>query len=109
MTAVLSPPEWFDQFRTYVNYVEPNWPPESHTWCPRHWAPAPCFNANGIQASYKLTRVFVEEHPEATTAGEMNEVIRNLGCPMCCSLGDQKIYAIWGTTLPANVYGFSAN
>jgi hypothetical protein len=89
---------WFDQF------IVPGWPPEDWPtdgqWCARHWAPCPALGGNGIGASMDLLHIFVNEVAgEAKTADEMNARMSAAG-HLCCALGDERMYALWGKWPP---------
>jgi hypothetical protein len=91
----LTPREWFGQF-------EPNAQMSSHAqWCGRHWAPCPVLHYNGIGAATELMQVFIDELGDgATTADELNARLADVG-RVCCALGDERMYEIWGHWPPA--------
>lgn len=94
MPDALTPAEWFDQFP-----LAPDWP-EGGQWCARHWAPCPCLGANGIGAAMDLLSVFVNEvATEAKTADDMNKQMAAAG-HLCCTLGDERMYELWGKWPP---------
>jgi hypothetical protein len=93
--------EWFDQFPPLKNAGE--WPAGSQ-WCPRHWAPCPLFGANGIGASTELMQVFLDEISSASHAAANPETLNREmaeASPLCCRLGDERIYEIWGHWPPS--------
>ena len=91
--------EWFDQFPPLENAGE--WPADSQ-WCPRHWAPCPLLSANGIGAATELLQVFIDEirPPGATGAEDLNRAMAEAS-PLCCRLGDERMYEIWGHWPPS--------
>ena len=92
----LTPAEWFDQF-------PPNPAMDGHEqWCARHWAPCPCLGANGIGASAEVMQIFVSEMaPKGShSPAAMNRHLHNAG-RLCCTLGDERMYEIWGRWPPA--------
>ena len=95
----LTPSEWFDQFPP----LEPGAPWREGQWCPRHWAPCPCLGANGIGAATELMQIFIDEMrvPALGSSPEaMNSQLDALGV-LCCRLGDERMYEIWGHWPPA--------
>jgi hypothetical protein len=86
--------EWFDRFPPLKNAAE--WPADSQ-WCPRHWAPAPLLNANGLGAAAELMRIFVDEiAPRGIkSADSLNRELLKAS-PICCRLGDERMYELWG-------------
>lgn len=95
-----SPQEWFDQF-------PPNPAMDGHEqWCARHWAPCPVFGANGIGASIELMLIFAEEicPPYAVSAASRNRELAKVS-PLCCHLGDERMYEIWAQWPPAAASG----
>jgi hypothetical protein len=94
-----SPTEWFDQF-------PPNEAMDNHTqWCARHWGPCPFFGANGIAALLEVVSIFVEEVvvPAGITPTDHvlgNQKLQETG-RLCCWLGDERMYEIWGRHPPA--------
>lgn len=91
--------EWFDQFPPLENAAD--WPSGSQ-WCPRHWAPCPLLGANGLGASTELMQVFINEMKPigAVTPVELNSALAEAS-PLCCRLGDERMYQIWGDWPPA--------
>ena len=90
----LTPTEWFDQF-------PPNPAMDGHEqWCARHWAPCPELHANGVGASTEvfqlfLDRVIVPAGISPANADAANAKLSETG-RLCCWLGDEKMYEIWG-------------
>ena len=93
-----NPTAWFDQFPP-----APDWPADSQ-WCARHWAPCPGFGANGILATIMVMQRAVTDliFAEAVEAGPeaMNQAMHDAG-RLCCSLGDEVMYEIWGQCPPS--------
>ena len=86
---------WFDQFPD-----APGW--EHLQWCARHWAPCPILGANGVGAVVELMEVFITEVvPDAKGADSMNARMDAAG-KMCCTLGDERMYEIWGHWPPSS-------
>lgn len=88
MTGAQDATAWFDQFPD-----APGW--EHPQWCARHWAPCPILGANGIGAAVELVRVFAEEVTSPGGADALNAQMHAAG-RLCCTLGDQRMYEIWG-------------
>ena len=87
----LTPTEWFDQFPAQPQM-------DGHEqWCGRHWAPCPVMGANGIGAAVELMQIFIAEiAPPNTNSPEMlNRELAKAG-QLCCKLGDERMYALWG-------------
>lgn len=97
--ADLTPAEWFDQFPSLKPGTE--WPEDSK-WCPRHWAPCPALSANGIGAATELMQVWLNElAPKGSySPAAMNRQLAAAG-NICCTLGDDRMYEIWGHWPPA--------
>jgi hypothetical protein len=106
----VTPQEWFDQFphppakftRSLKRAVDAGKIPQ---WCWRHWAPCPELHANGILASVMVMQRFVDANAVTPlgakrTTAEMNAKLRELS-PVCCVLGDEVMYEIWGQCPPA--------
>jgi hypothetical protein len=92
----LTPAEWFDQF-------PPNPAMDGHAqWCARHWAPCPCLGANGIGAFTEVMQIFVDKiAPKGNrSAAARNRDLEKAG-RLCCALGDDRMYEIWGHWPPA--------
>jgi hypothetical protein len=92
----VTPGEWFDQF-------PPNPAMDGHTqWCARHWAPCPVLGANGIGAFTEVMTVYIEELMPANlkSADARNRALEKAGL-LCCALGDERMYEIWGHWPPA--------
>jgi hypothetical protein len=91
----MTPTEWFDQFPPLADGAE--WPPGQ--WCPRHWAPCPVMGANGIGAATELMQVWLNEmkpeHLRPSDAEALNRALE-ADSPICCRLGDERMYALWG-------------
>ena len=96
------PKEWFDQFASDPQYesIEGN-----QQWCERHWAPCPILEANGMGAAIELTQVFVRELLPTTIdpndAEQLNVAMKKVG-RICCKLGDERMYEIWGHWPPSS-------
>ena len=92
-----SPREWFDQFPGLAEGAQ--WP--AGQWCPRHWAPAALLGANGIGATAELMHACVNGllTPGATPE-QANDELAALG-KVCCHLGDERMYEIWGHWPPS--------
>lgn len=96
MTETQNPKEWFDQF-------PPNPAMDGHEqWCARHRGPCPTYGANGMGAAVEVMQLFAEEvlipaglTPEGSTAEQKNQKLRETG-KLCCWLGDERMYKIWG-------------
>ena len=86
--ADLDPTAWFDQFP-----AAPGW--QHDQWCARHWAPCPILGANGMGAATELMSVFINEIATGGGAEAMNAQMQAVG-RICCTLGDQRMYEIWG-------------
>ena len=87
----MNPAEWFDQFPD-----APGW--EHPQWCARHWAPCPLLGANGIGAATEVMTAFANEIASAdrgTSPEAMNAQMEAAG-KLCCTLGDERMYEIWG-------------
>lgn len=82
--------EWFDQFPLTE---DASW--DNQQWCPRHWAPCPLLNANGVGAATEVMRIFLNELATASTPDGLNREMAEIG-PICCRLGDERMYEIWG-------------
>ena len=91
----LSPKEWFDQFGENGTGLV------GEQWCRRHWAPCPVFGANGIMASIMMMSAWsAQQHQPGMTPGDMNALMTLQGA-LCCVLGDDAMYEIWGECPPA--------
>ncbi len=91
------PAEWFDQFPP----LEPGAKWDNAQWCPRHWAPCPNLGANGIGAAAEVMQAFLDGIAGAgSTPAELNRQMANVG-RVCCYLGDERMYEIWGHWPPA--------
>jgi hypothetical protein len=91
---------WFDQFTEYLAAH-----PEvvgNEQWCRRHWAPCPALGANGILASMMLMQIFVDDimPPGLTSVDDQNAALAEAS-PVCCRLGDERMYDVWGKCPPA--------
>lgn len=86
--------EWFDQFPPLAPGSEWN---TQGQWCPRHWAPCPILNANGIGASTELMAIYVNEicPADITEPEAMNRHMQSVGY-LCCTLGDERMHEVWG-------------
>jgi hypothetical protein len=101
----LTPAGWFDQFPGLAEGA--TWP-DGSAWCPRHWAPCPVLGANGIGAATELMQIWIEElAPKGSySAAAMNRHLAAAG-RICCTLGDERMYEIWGRWTPAQPAGTS--
>jgi hypothetical protein len=82
---------WFDQFKPLDTTT---W--THNQWCPRHWAPCPVFGANGIGAAVELLQAFVGEFAvSGSTPEQLNRQMQRIS-PICCTLGDERMYELWG-------------
>jgi len=90
---------FFDQFPPLEN--EADWPADGQ-WCARHWAPAALLGANGIGAATELMSIFVREiaPPNLKSAAMLNRELAKAG-RLCCTLGDDRMYDLWGRWPPA--------
>jgi hypothetical protein len=88
---ITNPTAWFDQLPT-----DPDWPKDSQ-WCARHWAPCPVLGGNGIGVTMEVMRIFLDEvaSPEAKSPEALNRAMAAAG-RLCCTLGDERMYEIWG-------------
>jgi hypothetical protein len=85
--------EWFDQFDAFK---PDDWHSNADQWCWRHWAPCPVMGANGIGMTLEIMSEFMKRYGEyGATTDRMNEIIVQHS-PLCCTLGDQKMYELWG-------------
>lgn len=92
----MSPTEWFDQFPP----LQPGAGWDNAQWCPRHWAPCPILGANGIGAATEVLSVFVKEIAVGSAPADLNREMSEVG-RMCCRLGDERMYEIWGRWPPS--------
>jgi hypothetical protein len=86
---------WFGQFAS-----QPHDPAmDSHPqWCWRHWAPCPVLGANGVKASVMVISEVFALYP----SDQAREVLLDpAGGRLCCRLGDEAMYRIWGQCPPA--------
>lgn len=88
---------FFDQFPPLDNAAD--WP--EGQWCARHWAPAALLGANGIGAATELMTIFTSEivPPNVKSPAMLNRHLAKAG-HVCCKLGDQRIYELWGHWQP---------
>lgn len=95
---------WFDQFPPYEDWPELSirgvQKPEEfqhEQWCARHWAPCPLMGANGIGATIEVMQIFLDEvKPKNLVApNAVNRYMQQVG-RLCCTLGDERMYEIWG-------------
>lgn len=90
----MTPADWFDQFPPAPD----DWAHDQ--WCWRHWAPCPVFGANGMGASLMVMTRITELMPvEITDTEQRNRWMQELG-RLCCTLGDDVMYEIWGKWPP---------
>lgn len=95
----LTATEWFDQF---VPHLESRHGVQGgEQWCARHWAPCPLLHGNGIGAAADLISRFINAHPGINGPTEMQAKMEELS-PLCCWLGDQEMYDLWGKWPPVN-------
>jgi|SRR5580698_2747900 hypothetical protein len=114
MAKFVSPQAWFDQFSGWdeewvAKFLAenpssphpPSWRKDGQ-WCERHWAPCPVLGANGIGASAELMSIFVREilPANAKSAAMKSRELKKAG-RICCKLGDERMYEIWGHWPPA--------
>jgi len=87
--------EFFDQFTDVVDA------PKGSPWCARHWAPV-LVGCNGTGASLELARIFAAEllPPWANSQRARNRELAKQS-PVCCKLGDQRMYQLWGHWPPS--------
>lgn len=97
MPTELTPIEWFDQFSEDIKSgaIQGN-----DQWCARHWAPCPVLGANGIGATIAVVGAWLGTvPPESRSPKDLNRTMDAVG-PMCCALGDERMYEIWGNWPP---------
>src|SRR5579859_2154128 len=93
--AEQEPAGWFDSFPP----MPEGW--DHHQWCWRHWAPCPVLGANGIAASlHVMTSVYKLMPADASVEGR-NQWMADAG-KLCCTLGDERMYQIWGQCPPSD-------
>lgn len=92
----MTPTEYFDQFPQ----APEGW--EHPQWCWRHWAPCPVHGGNGILASIMVMSELLEQAPEDLTNEDVGEYMIAHGV-MCCELGDEVMYRIWGQCPPSGL------
>lgn len=101
----MNPTEWFDLIPSPKEKTE--WPSDSQ-WCSRHWAPASILGANGTGAATELIDIFVNELVDPRCHG--NEMAMNAQLlamsPICCVLGDERMYELWGHWPSAQITGY---
>lgn len=95
----MTPREFFDQFPPLADGAE--W--TNTQWCPRHWAPCPLLKANGIGAAVEVMEAWLGRQTTTTMDGGAEALNARLAedGPLCCQLGDDKMYEIWGHWPPA--------
>jgi hypothetical protein len=98
-----TPSQWFDQFPPGRDGA--GWPPDA-PWCPRHWAPAPLLGFSGLGAHAELQRIWVAElRPKGSySAAAMTRKLLAVS-PLCCTLGDERVYGLWQHWLPDGTAG----
>jgi len=86
--------EWFDRFPPLNPDIAWN---TQGQWCPRHWAPCPVLGANGIGATTELMQIFISEMApkDVKDHEELNRIMSEMGY-LCCTLGDDRMYELWG-------------
>lgn len=96
-----NPTEWFNQF-------PPNPAMDDHRqWCARHWGPCPEYGANGLGASLEVMTIFISEvlvptGIDTVNAKQANAKLEETGL-LCCWLGDERMYEIWGRYPPPTI------
>jgi hypothetical protein len=90
---------WFDQFPELAEGV--SWPDDTQM-CPRHWAPCSVLGANGIGCVTELMSIWLKEiAPKGSySPGARNRQLKATGY-ICCLLGDERMYDIWGKWGPS--------
>lgn len=88
---------WFDQFPEATDW-------DHEQWCARHWAPCPVFGANGLGAATELMSIFINEVSSGGKPESMNAQMRAAG-RLCCTLGDERMYDLWGHWPPTAASG----
>lgn len=87
----IGPTAWFDQFPIALNpHIKGN-----DQWCARHWAPCPILGANGLGAATEVMSIFINEVTSARSPEALNAEMQRVG-KLCCTLGDDRMYEIWG-------------
>ncbi len=102
MNGTTDPTTWFDQFPPLADGVA--WPTDSQ-WCARHWAPCVALKANGIGASIEIMKIWVSELKPAGVAGDDTKAMNRAlaaDSPICCKLGDERMYTLWGNCPPTS-------
>lgn len=89
-----NPGLWFDQFPAAPD----GWTHDQ--WCWRHWAPTIVFGANGLLASVKVMTAVIELMPDDATPEGRNQWMADAG-KLCCTLGDKRMYDLWGQCPPS--------
>jgi hypothetical protein len=80
--------EWFDQPAFSPWLLDVQGIQGNEQWCARHWAPCPVMGANGIKAAVMLA------------SAVMSAGLNSVDGPLCCQLGDQEMFDIWGQCPP---------
>lgn len=75
-------------------------------WCARHWAPCPQLGANGTGAALEVFQLFLEEvlvpsGIKPSQHEQANAKLKETG-KLCCRLGDERMYEIWGRWPPVH-------
>lgn len=86
---------WFDQFP--LEGIG-----ENSQWCARHWAPCPLSGGNGAALTIKMISIFLEEYITATSPEGINRELYAMG-RLCCTLGDDRMYELWGKFPPPSL------
>lgn len=93
----MTPKEFFDQFPPLAEGAQ--W--TNTQWCARHWAPCPLLKANGIGAAMEVLQTWLDRQASLPSGADAMNALLAEGGPVCCQLGDDKMYEIWGHWPPA--------
>jgi hypothetical protein len=103
----LGPKAWFDQWpedwyeKSRADKDLPEWPDDSQM-CTRHWAPCPLLGANGIGVVVELMQIWLTElAPKGSLSPKAMQRQLAKDGHICCTLGDARMYDIWGHWPPA--------
>ncbi len=92
---ILTPTEFFDQFVNHPRF--PEVVGRMPLWCARHWAPCPAMDANGMGVSMELSQIFFTEIAgNESDANRLNAMLEEFERPLCCQLGDERMFELWG-------------
>lgn len=87
--------EFFDQFTDAPDA------PQGSPWCARHRAPV-LTGYSGIAASLELAWIFAAELlPAWASSPRARERELAKQSPVCCKLGDERMYQLWGHWPPS--------